>query len=106
MKISEPEQSKLAASINAVKLPVSSSTGGASGYGQSADWLRVGAWCFPKDRIAIIGEYLGDIKLWLDAGLTMQMTLRDNVDLRTAQRAILTEADATKYFHSVSVGRS
>ena len=36
----------------------------------------------------------------------MQMTLRDNVDLRTAQRAILTEADATKYFHSVSVGRS
>jgi len=36
----------------------------------------------------------------------MQMTLRDNVDLRAAQRAILTEADATKFIQSVSVSRS
>ena len=106
MKISEPEQSKLAASISMAKLPASSTTGDASGYGQSADWLRVGAWSFPKDRIAIIGEYLGDIKIWLDTGLTLEMSLRENVDIRTAQRAILNEPDATKFIRTVVVGRS
>lgn len=36
----------------------------------------------------------------------MQMTLRDNVDIRTAQRAILNEPDATKFIRTVVVGRS
>ena len=66
----------------------------------------MGAWSFPKDRIAIIGESCGDIKIWLDTGLTLEMSLRDNVDLRTAQRAILTESDATKFIRTVVVGRS
>ena len=106
MRLSEPEQSKLAESIRLGRSPASSSTGGVSGYEQFGGWLQVGTWCIPKERMTLIGTFDGDIKIWMDCGLTLSLTLRSNVDFYLAQRAILSEQDITKLVQTVSVGRA
>jgi len=106
MRISEPEQSKLAESIKMDRLPALSSTGVVSGYEQFGGWLNVGGWFIPKERMTLLGSSSGDIKIWLDCGLTLSLTLRSNVDFREAQRSILSEQDISKLVQSISVGRA
>jgi hypothetical protein len=106
MKISEPEKFKLAASIGAVKSPVSSTTVGASACEQSEDWIKAGTWRFPVERIAVMGQKISTFDVWLDAGLTVELTLRDDVSPDRVIQAIVKKQDLTPLVTYVNVCRS
>jgi hypothetical protein len=76
---------------------------GASGSAQSEGWVRAGTWLFPRERIAVMGHELGAIRIWLDAGLVVELTLRDGVDPIKAEVSTLSQADVTALVEEVNV---
>jgi len=103
MNLSQWDKSKLAASIGAAKSPASSTTVGVSGSEQFGDWLKAGTWRFPVDRIAVMGQQISTFNVWLDAGLVVELTLRDDVEPERAIQAILNKKDLTPLVTFVNV---
>ena len=106
MLLSQEAQSKLAASIGAAKSPASSTTVGVSGSALSGDWLKAGDCRFPAERIAVIGPEISTLNVWLDAGLVVELGLREEVQPERAIKAIFSKEDLTPLVTSVHVRQS
>lgn len=79
---------------------------GASGSGPFGDWLKAGTWRFPVERIAVMGQQISTFNVWLDAGLVVELTLRDDVEPDRAIQAILNKKDLTPLVTFVNVRQS